>query len=262
MGGVQETMRVTSYGGLSVLNAIPLGLGSTCAIDLTAEVEAFPGKGARSSRLVETILDYFRKETGQEFHLEINSEIPVGGGLKSSSAVATAAIASLSELTGVRVDVPVLAAKLSIEAGVSVTGALDDATAAFYGGLSVCDNRNMKIIRKTRFPSGYVFVVLPRGQRQGFDPKKLQLAWPNFKAISGMVMMGRYLDAMAKNGLTVSEILGYETDILLEAVKLGARASGVTGNGPSLFAVSKEGHEQPLLDLFSSLGKPVIARPA
>lgn len=253
-------MRVTAYGGISVLNAIPLGLGSTCAIDLTVEVEAFPGGGERSSRLVETILDYFRKETGKDFHVRIHSDIPVSGGLKSSSAVATAAISSLSELTGHKVDVPVLAAKLSIEAGVSVTGALDDATAAFYGCLSVCDNTNMKIIRRARFPSGYVFVVLPRGHRRDFDPEKLQRAWPSFKAISGMVMMGDYLGAMAKNGLTVSEILGYETDVLLEALKLGAKASGVTGNGPSLFAVVKEGDETPLVDLFSAMGKPIIAR--
>lgn len=255
-------MRVTAYAGLSVLNAIPLGLGSTCAIDLTVEVEAFRGRGSPSSELVETILSHFRRETGEEFHLEISSQIPVGGGLKSSSAVATAAISSLADLAGIRVDVPLLAARLSIDAGVSVTGALDDATAAHYGCLSVCDNRNMKILRRTSFPSGYVFVVLPRGPRENFDPGRLQRAWPNFKAISGMVMMGDYLGAMAKNGLTVSEVLGYETDVLLEALKLGARASGVTGNGPSLFAVVKEGGEKPLLELFSSLGKPILARPA
>lgn len=249
-----------THGGLSILNAIPLGLGSTCAIDMSVEVEAVRGKGKHSSELVETIIEYFRKETGEEFHLNIESQIPSGGGLKSSSAVATAAIAAIADISGLRVDVPVLAAKLSIEAGVSVTGALDDAAAAYHGGISVCDNSKMKILRRARFPEGYVFVVLPRGPRRSFDPDILRRSWPSFKSISGMVMMGDYLGAMAKNGLTVSEILGYETDVLLEAVKLGAKASGVTGNGPSLFAVAKEGQEGPIMELFRSLGNPVIAR--
>lgn len=253
-------MRVTTHGGLSILNAIPLGLGSTCAIDLKVEAEASPGNTPASSVLLEIIVEHFRKETGKDFRIEIKSQIPQGGGLKSSSAVATAAISAVSQLSGLEVDVPLLAAKLSIEAGVSVTGALDDATAAFYGGVSVCDNTKMKIIRRGKFPDGMTFVVLPRGPRKDFDPGILQRNWPSFKPITGLVMMGRYLEAMAKNGLTVSHVLGYETDLLMRALELGAKASGVTGNGPSLFAVVKEGDEGPLIDLFSSLGNPVVAR--
>ena len=253
-------MRITTHGGLSILNAIPLGLGSTCAISLNVAVEASHGRMETPSRLVETILDHFRNETGKDFSLQISSEIPEGGGLKSSSAVATGAIAAISELEGIDVDVPLLAARLSLQSGLSATGALDDATAAFYGGVSVCDNTRMKIVKRDKFPEGITFVVLPRGPREGFDPEVLRRHWPSFKAISGMVIMGDYIGAMAKNGLTVSEVLGYETAVLLRAIELGAKASGVTGNGPSLFAAVKEGDEGPIMDLFSSLGKPIIAR--
>lgn len=259
MGGVHEEMPVRTHGGLSILNGISLGLGSTCAIGLDVEVEASHGSMETDSSLIRRILEYFREKTGKDFKLDIRSRIPQAGGLKSSSAVSTAAIASICELEGIEEDVPVLSARLSIESGVSVTGALDDATAAFYGGVSVCDNLKMKVIRRTKFPEGIVFVVLPRGNRTDFDPEPLRRNWPTFKAISGMVMKGDYLGAMASNGLAVSRILGYETDVLIRTVELGAKAAGVTGNGPSLFAAVNEGEEGPVLDLFSTLGKSIVS---
>lgn len=249
---------MTTHGGISVLNAIPLGLGSTCAVDLKVTVTAGYGGRGPSSSLVETVVKYFSEKSGSELNLEITSEIPEGGGLKSSSAVATASISALSQLTGIHVDVPMLAARLSLEAGVSVTGALDDATAAFYGGISVCDNSKMKIIRRASLPQGLSFVILPRGPRKDFDPMILRKNWPSFKHITGMVLKGNYVDAMARNGLTVSEVLGYETDVLLKTVEMGAIASGVTGNGPSLFALMKAGEESPVEELFSDMGKPII----
>ncbi len=262
MAGIPSKVSVTSFGGVSILNAIPLGLGSTCAVDLRVVATAGYGGREPGSALTRTILKYFQERSGSELHVEIESRIPEGGGLKSSSAVAVSSISALSKLTGVEADVPILAARLSLDAGVSFTGALDDATAAFYGGVSVCDNTNMKIVRKAKLPGNISFVILPRGPRKNFDPMLLRRAWPSFKNISGMVMRGKYLEAMAKNGLTVSEILGYETNILLRAVELGAKASGVSGNGPSLFAAVEEGEEGPIMELFSKLGTPIVAKAA
>lgn len=260
MAGIPEKVSVTTHGGVSVLNAIPLGLGSTCAVDLEVEATASYGAKEPGSVLVNRILEYFEERSGNEFSLQIKSEIPSGGGLKSSSAVAAASISALSKLTGIEIDVPVLAAELSIEAGVSVTGALDDAAAAFFGGVSVCDNAKMKVIRRGKIPEGISFVILPRGPRKELDPDILRRNWPSFKHITGLVMQGNYMEAMARNGLTVSEVLGYETDLLLKAVELGAVASGVTGNGPSLFAAVKNGEESGIVALFSDLGKPIIAK--
>lgn len=262
MAGIPSKVSVTSYGGVSILNAIPLGLGSTCAVDLKVESTAGYGSRETGSTLTRKILEYFQEKSGNELHLEIKSRIPESGGLKSSSAVAVSSISALSRLTGINVDVPMLAARLSLDAGVSFTGALDDATAAFFGGVSVCDNTNMKIMRRARLPDNIIFVILPRGPRVNFDPMALRRSWPSFKNISGMVMMGKYLEAMARNGLTVSEILGYETNTLLRAVELGARASGVSGNGPSLFAAVESGGEGPIVELFSKLGKPIVAKAA
>ena len=254
-------MPVTTYGAVSILNAIPLGLGSSCAIDLSVQVETAFGHQANGSRLIETITGYFASRSGKEVSVSVRSSLPAGGGLKSSSAVAAGAVASLSSLTGIEVDVPVLAARLSVEAGVSITGALDDVAAALYGGISVCDNTKMKILRRAKLPDGYQFVILPRGPRNSFNPDALRKRWPTFKSISSLLMTGDYIGAMAKNGLAVSKALGYETDLLLRAVELGAKASGVSGNGPSLFALVKEGEEGPIMELLSTLGSPMTVRP-
>lgn len=254
-------MPVITHGGVSILNAIPLGLGSSCAVDLSVEVEASFGRQEPGSALVDTITGYFSKRSGRDVSVKVRSDLPRGGGLKSSSAVAAGAVSALAAITGLEVDVPVLAAKLSIEAGVSVTGALDDVAASLYGGISVCDNTKMKILKRDPFPEGYRFVLLPRGPRRNFDPDLLRRRWPAFKSISTLLYSGNYIEAMSRNGLSVSQALGYETDILLRAVELGAKASGVSGNGPSLFALVKEGDEGPIMDLFSPMGTPIIRRP-
>ncbi len=253
-------MPVITHGGVSILNAIPLGLGSSCAVDISVEVEASFGQQKPGSALLDTITRHFSELSGRDVSVKVRSDLPPGGGLKSSSAVAAGAVKALAEITGLEVDIPVLAARLSMEAGVSFTGALDDVAASLYGGISVCDNTRMKILKKEPFPDGYSFVLLPRGPRRDFDPSLLRRRWPAFKSISTLLYTGNYIEAMSRNGLTVSQALGYETDLLLKALELGAKASGVSGNGPSLFALVKEGDEGPILDLFSQLGAPIARR--
>ncbi len=261
MEGVYQKMSVITHGGISILNGIPLGLGSSCAVDMKVEVEASFGKQDPGSALLDTVTGFFSSRSGRDVSVKVKSDLPQSGGLKSSSAVAAGAVSALSSLTGIEVDIPVLAAQLSIEAGVSVTGALDDVAASLYGGISVCDNHKMKILKKIPFPEGYSFVILPRGFRTNFNPELLRRSWPSFKNIASLLHTGNFFKAMAHNGLTVSQVLGYETDVLLKAVDMGAKAAGVSGNGPSLFALVKEGDEGPLMDLFSTLGTPVTRRP-
>jgi len=47
----------------------------------------------------------------------------------------------------------------------------------------------------------------------------------------------------------------YEEEILERAERLGALTSGVSGNGPSLFAITKEGNEGPIVEEFSKHGE-------
>jgi shikimate kinase len=63
------------------------------------------------------------------------------------------------------------------------------------------------------------------------------------------------------NGIAIAKILYPNLeDIIVKALKLGALAAGVSGNGPSLFAVCREGDEEFFQELFSSYGDVLKAK--
>jgi shikimate kinase len=255
-------MHSLAFGGISVVNAIPCYLGSTMAVDLKVEVEVGRGEGTDvQSELVKTILDYFWNNYGEKFYVTITSELPQRGGLKSSSAVAVAIIHAISKLLGLETDVPVLAAKLNLKAGVSVTGALDDAAAAYLGGISFTDNANFKVLKVEDPPREIVVVILPIGERPVKDLSPLRSHSLLFEQIFSLAYSGRVLEAMKMNGIAVAELLGYDVRPIREALKAGALAAGVSGNGPSIFAACKQGEEGPVVDRLSTFGKVVVTRP-
>ncbi len=66
---------------------------------------------------------------------------------------------------------------------------------------------------------------------------------------------------MNLNGRLVAEHLGYSMEPIRTADRYGAIASGITGNGPAVFALFREGQEGPLVDCFSRRGKTMVVRP-
>ncbi len=103
--------------------------------------------------------------------IKVDSEIPIGYGLKSSSAVSNAVALACShiEMEEATNDHEILevAASSSLEAKVSLTGAYDDATACYFGGFTVTDNYSRRIIRKERAPDNlYAIIFLPSNTRQ------------------------------------------------------------------------------------------------
>jgi shikimate kinase len=256
-----------AWAGISVVNALPTGLGATAAISLRVEVtisSTCRGTEAKS-KLVETILHYFESRYGvQRPCIEIESQVPQGSGLKSSSAVAVALIKALVRSFGAyEPDIPRLAAELSRIAGVSFTGALDDATAAYYGGVAVTDNTNMRVVRVFDFGSDLIAVVLiPRTvKRPSISLEEMRRYSSMFYTAFERAIEGDVLKAMTLNGIAIAKILYPQLEeLVLKAIKLNALAAGVSGNGPSVFAVCREGDESPYEELFSSYGKVIKAR--
>ncbi len=250
-----------TFGGVSVVNAIPSWYGSSMAVDLRVEVSIEEGEGGEDqSPLVRTILEYFSQKYGiPQLRVKVSSQIPQMSGLKSSSAVSTALIAEISRKYGIEVDVPKLSAILSIKAGVSVTGALDDAVAAYYGGVSFTYNKEFKVIKKQNPPKDIVILLLPKGNRQGVELGQLKRYSTLFQEIFRIALNDVIL-AMKLNGVAVAEILNYDKEPIIEAMKAGALAYGVSGNGPSIFAVAKEGEEGPVYERLSRYGKVTITR--
>jgi len=169
--------RAIVHGAISIVNAIATGKGSALGISLkvTAEVELQKGHGFKfitgtnGDRLVKNIIQKtIPKETIESnmISIRVDSEIPIGYGLKSSSAVSNAIALACSQMA--REDeindyaILEVAALSSLEAKVSLTGAYDDATACYFGGFTVTDNYSRRLIRKERAPENlYAIIILP-----------------------------------------------------------------------------------------------------
>src|ERR671925_1039272 len=103
------------HGAISIVNAVATGKGSALGISLkvVAEVELEKGHGVRfltgkdSDRLVNNIIrNTIPKEVIETNQITINihSEIPIGYGLKSSSAVSNAVALACSRLAKDSID--------------------------------------------------------------------------------------------------------------------------------------------------------------
>ena len=147
--------KATVHGAVSIVNAIANQKGATVGIDLKVEaiVETTPGKGiviqsenkTLSSRLINKTVEKIvpKKDLEQnKITITLESEIPTGYGLKSSSAISSAVALGCAKIFKSKfTDQQILLAGVdaSIESKVSITGAYDDACSCYYGGFNVTD---------------------------------------------------------------------------------------------------------------------------
>jgi len=240
-----------SHGAVTIVNAIANGMGAAFGIDLftKARVRLTSDPGVRvvmedereDTRLVELcvrkVLDMYGQEMGAEVSTESN--IPISRGLKSSSAAANAVVMATLRALSMEID-PLDAVRLgtrsAIEAGVSVTGAFDDAAASMLGGVVLTDNRNEIIIKRDRMPKDLrVLLHVPE-----FKIRKGGLPLESIRSMTGPVQMafemalkGEYFWSMTLNGICHSLALGLDQRLALEALRHGALAAGLSGTGPA-----------------------------
>ncbi len=249
-----------AYGGVSIVNAVPSWLGSAMAINLRTKVYIDICRSMEicqyQSKLVEYIVRYFMKKYNiPRIKVYISSEIPPSSGLKSSSAVSIALIRCItSKFSIYEPSIPRLAAELSLLAGVSITGALDDASASYYGGIVFTDNLNMNILKVLDIPKEYSVILLFHSTRNPVDVDKLRRYAHIFRDIFELAYQGEIFRAMTMNGLLISRLLGYDETIPRRALEQGALAAGVSGNGPTIFAIARRGDEGPIHEYFSLYG--------
>ncbi len=244
-------MKVMSivHGAISIVNAIPLGIGSTLGISLKVIVEAelSDGKGIEIANkddvLIHSIIDrIIPREVliNKALKIRIVSDIPAGYGLKSSSAVSNALSLALIRLIKDEFDdleVINYGVDASLDAKVSITGAFDDAYASYFGGFVVTDNYARKIIKHDDAELLDVVILLPYNVKRS-DPLRLKTVADLFEEPVRLAKEGRYWEAMMINGILVASILGVPYQPIKEAMEEGAVAAGVSGNGPAIAVVS------------------------
>lgn len=264
----------TVHGAVSLVNAIANKKGATLGISLTVEaiVETSPGKGITiqsknktlSSRLInKTIEKIVSKKDLEQNRIAINleSEIPTGYGLKSSSAISSAvALACAKIFKPNMTDQQILLAGVdaSIESKVSITGAYDDACSCYYGGFNVTDNAKKRRIQSQKIPNNLVAVIfIPKNRKRG-NVKNLKTLSPVFENAWKLAKNSNYWEAMIINGLATSTILNSDPKIITDLLEKGAIAASVSGNGPAIAAIVKKGNESEIKKVFSNLEGSII----
>lgn len=269
--------KATVHGAISLVNAIAIKKGATLGIALKVEatVESSSGKGiilkfknkSISSRLINKTVEKIvsKKDLEQnKITITLDSEIPTGYGLKSSSAISSAvALACAKIFKSKFTDKQILLAGVdaSIESKVSITGAFDDACSCYYGGFNVTDNAKKKRIHFEKGPTNLVVVIfIPKNRKRG-NLKNLKPLSSVFEKAWELARKANYWEAMIINGLTTASILNSDPEIITSLIEKGALGASVSGNGPAVAAITKKENEANIKKVFSALeGNLIISK--
>ena len=174
----------------------------------------------------------------------------MASGLSSSSASSNAIVKVTSQIISQEYDLKPLsdmevinmAIDASLEAGVTITGSFDDATASYFGGVVVTDNRNRKFIIKEEMEDYDILIYMPNFHSKSGDSDvgRMKVLSPLVETAYEFASNRQYFKAINLNGLLYSSALGFNTSLAIDALKEGAMASGLSGTGSAFFAIVDE----------------------
>ncbi len=233
------------------------------------------------------------KRTLQKFGLEYTgakvdtkSNVPLAAGLKSSSIAANAIVLATAgaiagehgEVRAVRLskaesvqEIRIHGAKVedmdlinmgidaAFDAKVTKTGALDDASAAYFGGYTLTRNIEREIVYHGGMEDLKVMIYLPdekiySGSINPADvkpyAKEVDFLWESARS-------GRVYQAITLNGLIHSTCFGQDPAPALKALGAGAIAAGLSGTGPSVVALCRDDGAK-VRDAWDGLGGRII----
>ena len=268
--------RAAALGAGTVLNALATGTGAAFGIDVEtrATVELDPAADSVDGEIAEdadadtdliercVALATERWGDGEGGRVRTDSDVPLAAGLKSSSAAANATVLATCDALGLgvgddpddpavdvtRLEACRLGVRAAREAGVTVTGAFDDATASMLGGVTVTDNGADELrTRETVDWDVLVWTPPERAYSADADVARCEAVAPMADLVADLALDGRYGEAMTVNGLAFSAALGFDADPAVEAMP-HATAVSLSGTGPSVVAVAAPGDPETDLD--------------
>ncbi len=260
-----------SHAAITIVNALPTGVGCALGISLSVEARVRLRETPRDSEprftfstgtgtpvvreSLRLALDAFGSSEAWSAEVELRSEIPPGRGLKTSSAVATAVARAAARAAGAEppiLELAQLAAGAGRTAGVSATGALDDALAGLAPGFWVADCRAGEVLRHADAPTGWKVALYVPSAKHARSPTwaaAFELRKTEGRAIVDQALAQNWWAAMALNTELVESIMGYDYSGLRASARgAGALAVGVSGMGPALAAVAESDRAQPVLE--------------
>lgn len=273
-------IKVRSPGSATIINAISTGCGSAFGVQLYVDVEVKLNSGSKikcsSDQDVDTtlmeicaknVLKLYQMNIGANIH--IKSTLPVASGLSSSSAVSNGVTMALEKaiveenmINSIldEADLLNMAVDSSLEAGVTITGAFDDASASFYGGISVTNNLKREIIRNEKWNGQNILIYMPdkKSPTAETDVARMKLLAPWVKLAFKEVLKGNIYHALSLNGLLYCSALHFDPDIALDALQAGASAAGLSGTGPSFVAIAEDEISHKVVEAWDSYPGRVI----
>ncbi|MDD2665362.1 MAG: shikimate kinase [Methanocellales archaeon] len=246
--------RASACGAGTIINAIATWNGSAFAIDLRTTAEVELSEGANSirgeilggdvdttliERCVKLVLDRFDYDGGAR--VRTSSEIPIARGLKSSSAAANATVLATLDALGEKME-PLETIRLGVQAafdaGVTITGAFDDAAASYLGGIVATDNREQLLVKRVERESE-VLVFVPESQAFTAETNvvRSRLIGPWVDIAYDLALGEEFEKAMTLNGFLYCSALGFDPEPMLCALEAGATGVSLSGTGPAFTAI-------------------------
>jgi shikimate kinase len=272
---------VRSPGSATVINAISTGCGSAFGIRLyvTAEVRLksseliFRTENDVDTTLMEICVNKVQErfKLNKGFEVRTSSNLPIASGLSSSSATSNAVVmatyqalineALVPENSLDDLEIVKIAIDASLEAGVTITGAFDDAVASFFGGLAITNNYQREILTRSDMEQQNILIYMPDSKSLTVqsDIGRMKLLAPWVKIAFQEAMKGNIHSALTLNGLLYCAALRFDTNIALDALESGALAAGLSGTGPSFVAIVPEENLDKVQEVWSSLDGRIIS---
>ena len=221
---------VRSPGSATIINAIATGFGSAFGIGLDIECEAKPidesivcsnDVGADTNLMelcVEKVFNHYNIDKNEfGIDLKTKSSLPMASGLSSSSASSNAIVKVTSSIIADEfnekplsdLEIVNMAIDASLDAGVTITGSFDDATASYFGGVVVTDNKNRKFLIKEKMDEYPILVYMPNfySKSGDSDPDRMKLLAPLVETAFEFAHKKDYFKALTLNGLLYSATL-------------------------------------------------------
>ena len=274
----------SACGSVTVVNAIALGKGAAFAIDLgvdakveleegSGDIEGKVGDSSEDSTLVEMcvekVLDRFDVSGDYDGKVETTTDLPIAVGLSSSSAAANATVLATAEALGEELsDEAVLdiGIEAAFDAGTTITGAFDDASASYLGGGTVTDNEEMEMLNRFDVdPDLNVLIFVPDSQSYTVevDQEKTETISDQVELAHYEALSRNWTGAQTLNGLLYCAIFGYDSEPSLMALEKGAKSAGLTGTGPAHVAVCEDNKVEDIKDCWEKYdGKILETKPS
>ena len=250
-----------AHGACSLLHAAGTGYGASIALDLPIIVKALDRPSKRqledSDDVLPAVVEAWISNglalpeglEANDIHWAVASKIPQNRGLKSSAALSVAGIKALCEATNTDLsdfEIVSLSSQAQINAGVSITGSIDDSWACLTKGWRLI-NANAEDIESGVVMSGpgpnpddWIVLIAARDERKA-RPELENFAplFQEFEKALIALQQGEILNCLTINGRAVCSVTNdlQGRRIANDAFINGARASGVTGSGPAVVII-------------------------